>query len=71
MHQSNIDFDKKLGKKIFQSCWTCGSFVRTNDKARLALFMLDHWGMDGIKKCKPNPWGRIVNKYYMFRYRNI
>jgi hypothetical protein len=33
--------------------------------------MLDHWGIDGIKRCKPNPWGRIVNKYYMFRYRNI
>lgn len=71
MSKRDIDWDVKLKKYIFQSCWTCGKMIRTKDKKKLTLFMLDHWGMEDIKKCKPNLWGHIVNSYYMWRTRNI
>jgi len=71
MNKRDIEWDKKINKYIFQSCWTCGKMIRTKDKQKLTLFMLDHWGMEGIKKCKPNLWGHIVNSYYMWKTRNI
>ncbi len=70
-YQSKIDFDKKLPKYVSQTCWTCGRYIRTKDKARLSLFMLDHWGQDGIKRCTPTFYGKLVNKYMMWRTRNI
>jgi hypothetical protein len=70
-YQTKIDFDKKLSKYVSQTCWTCGAYIRTKDKARLSLFMLDHWGQDDIKRCTPTFYGKLVNKYMMWRTRNI
>lgn len=70
-YQSKINFDQKLKKYVSQTCWTCGAYVRTKDKEKLTLFMLDHWGQDGIKKCEPTKYGKLVSKYMMWRTRNI
>jgi hypothetical protein len=71
MSDRTVDYDKPISKYIFQSCWTCGKMIRTKNKTKLSLFMLDHWGKEGIKKCKPNLWGHIVNSYYQWNTRNI
>jgi hypothetical protein len=70
-NENDIDFDKPLPIYVFEACWNCGAILRTKDKARLSLFMLDHWGMDDIRRCKANVWGKLVKKFYMWKYRNV
>jgi hypothetical protein len=41
---NDVNFDKPLSKYIFETCIDCGKFIRTNDKTRLILFMMDHYG---------------------------
>lgn len=65
-----VDFDKPINQYIFECCIDCGKFIRTNDKAKLTLFMLDHYGMDGIKRCTHKWYGEFVYTLLNWRYRN-
>jgi hypothetical protein len=67
---NDTDFDKPLNKYIFQSCIDCGKFIRTNDKTRLLLFMMDHYGGEGVKLCKHTWYGEFVYTLLNWRYRN-
>lgn len=71
MKDNSVNFDKPIPMYIFESCWTCGKFVRTKNKVKLSLFMLDHWGQDGIKKCKPTLRGHIVKSYADWKYNDL
>lgn len=68
---NNVDFDKPISKKIFQSCIDCGRFINTNDKTRLILFMLDHYGEDKVKKCKRTWYGHAFYTLLNWKYRNV
>lgn len=50
-HQMNVNWDKPLKEPIFEDCHRCNDFIITTDKAELSLFMLDHYGKDGIRIC--------------------
>jgi hypothetical protein len=68
--KNDVDFDKKIPVYIFQSCSNCGKFVRTKNKTKLILFMYDHYGMDGIRKCNGTWYGEFVYTLLNWRYRN-
>jgi len=68
--KNNVDFDKPLPMYIFQSCIQCGKFTRTKDKTRLVLFMMDHYGVDGIRKCTKTWYGEFVYTLLNWRHRN-
>ena len=68
--KNNVNFDKPLPMYIFQSCIQCGKFTRTKDKARLVLFMMDHYGQDGIRKCSKTWYGEFVYTLLNWKYRN-
>ena len=57
---NDINFDKPINQYIFECCIDCGRFVRTKDKTTLVLFMYDHYGEDGIKKCRKTWYGKFV-----------
>ena len=67
---NNVDFDKPLPKYIFESCIYCGKFIRTNDKARLILFMMDHYGGEDVKICNKTWYGEFVYTLLNWRHRN-
>ena len=68
---NNINFEKSLPMYIFESCIYCGRFIRTKDKARIILFMMDHYGKEGIRKCSKRWYGNFVYTLLNWRYRNI
>jgi hypothetical protein len=70
MSKNNVDFDKPLPMYIFQSCITCGKFLRTKNKTNLILFMYDHYGEDGIKRCSKTWYGSLVYSLLNWRSRN-
>jgi hypothetical protein len=70
MMKNNVDFDKPIPKYIFESCIDCGRFTRTKDKAKLVLFMMDHYGEDGIKRCYHRWYGEFVWTLLNWRHRN-
>ena len=67
---NDVDFDKPLNKYIFECCIDCGKFIRTNDVTRLLLFMMDHYGGDGIKKCSKTWYGSLVYSLLNWKHRN-
>lgn len=67
---NNVNFDKPLPRYIFNSCIHCARFVRTKDKARLTLFMMDHYGADGIRKCDDKWYGLALYTLMNWKYRN-
>ena len=69
--KNDVDFDKPLSKYILESCIDCGKFIRTNNKTRLILFMMDHYGGDGIKLCSKTWYGRFVYTLLNWKYRNV
>ena len=71
MAYKEIDWDVPIKMYIFESCWNCGKFIRTKNKQRLALFMHDHWGIEESRRCRPNKFGKLVQKYYLWKYRNV
>ena len=48
---NHINWDEPINQKILQDCHKCGEFVVTDQKDELSLFMYDHYGKDGIRKC--------------------
>lgn len=68
---NNVDFDKPLNQYIFECCINCGRFTRTKNKERLILFMMDHYGVDGIKRCKDTWYGEYVWNIFNWKYRNV
>lgn len=69
--KNDVDFDKPLPRYIFESCIHCGKFTRTKDKATLILFMYDHYGEDGIKKCNKTWYGEFVYTLLNWKHRNF
>ena len=67
---NSVNWDVKLNKYVFESCINCGNFIRTNDKTRLTLFMMDHYGKDGIRLCKSRFYGKIVWTLANWKYKN-
>jgi hypothetical protein len=65
---NNVDFDKPLPKYIRECCISCGRFIKTKDKAKLILFMYDHYGEDGIKRCSNTWYGPLVYTLRNLRY---
>jgi hypothetical protein len=49
--KNSVNWDIPLPETTIEECIRCKDFIVTNDKAELVLFMLDHYGQDGIKKC--------------------
>jgi hypothetical protein len=47
-----IDWDKPIPEKLFEDCIRCGEFIISDDKAEIALFMIDHYGE--TRTCKAN-----------------
>jgi hypothetical protein len=68
---NDVNFDKPLPKYIFESCIDCGKFIRTNDKTRLILFMMDHYGGDGVKLCSKTWYGYALYTLLNWKYRNV
>ena len=68
--ENNVDFDKPINQYIFECCIDCGRFIRTKDKAKLTLFMFDHYGEKGIKRCYHRWYGEFVYTLLNWRYRN-
>lgn len=66
----NIDFDKKINQYILEVCIHCGKIIRTKDKKRLVLFMLDHYGKDNIRLCKDKFYGKIIFSLVNWKHRN-
>ena len=66
----NVDYDKPINQYIFESCINCGRFIRTKDKVRLTLFMFDHYGEEGIRRCSNKWYGEFVWTLLNWRYRN-
>jgi hypothetical protein len=48
---NNVDWDEPINQKILQDCHRCNDFIITDQKDELTLFMYDHYGKDGIRKC--------------------
>ena len=71
MKKNDVDFDKPLPKYILESCISCGKFIRTKDKTTLILFMYDHYGEDGIKKCSKTWYGEFVYTLLNWKHRNF
>lgn len=46
-----VNWDARLPEKMIQDCHRCDDFIISDDKAEIVLFMLDHYGKDGIRKC--------------------
>lgn len=67
---NNVDFDEPLNQYIFESCIRCGKFTRTKDKATLILFMMDHYGVDGTRRCKRTWYGEAVWTILNWKNRN-
>jgi hypothetical protein len=67
---NNVNFDVPISMYIFESCISCGKFIRTKDKQRLILFMYDHYGQDGIKNCSKKWYGEFVYTLLNWKYRN-
>ena len=70
MKKNDVDFDKPLPKHILESCISCGKFIRTRDKTTLILFMYDHYGEDGIRKCSKTWYGEFVYTLLNWKHRN-
>lgn len=68
--KNTINFDKKLPNYVFDSCIHCGAFIRTKDKARLTLFMMDHYGKPGIRRCRDKRYGRLFWNILNWKHRN-
>jgi hypothetical protein len=49
--QLQTNWDIPLPESIIENCHRCNDFIVTNLKHEIALFMLDHYGKDGIRKC--------------------
>ena len=67
---NNVNFDQPISKYITESCITCGKVIRTNNKTRLILFMMDHYGGEGIKRCSKTWYGYYVHTLLNWRNRN-
>lgn len=48
---NDINWDEPINQKILEHCHKCGEFIVTDQKDELSLFMYDHYGKDGIRKC--------------------
>jgi len=48
---NDVNWDEPINQKILQDCHRCNDFIITDQKDELALFMYDHYGKDGIRKC--------------------
>ena len=70
MKKNDVDFDKPLPRHILESCIYCGKFTRTRDKATLILFLYDHYGEDGIRKCRKTWYGGFVYTLLNWKHRN-
>ena len=66
-----VDYDTPLPMYIFESCIFCGKFIKTKDKTRLSLFMYDHYGQEGIRRCKKTWYGEAVWTILNWKYRNV
>lgn len=66
---NDIDYDTPFAKPIFDCCIYCGRFIRTDNKEKLILFMYDHYGQDGIKRCKDTWYGEYVWNFFNWKYR--
>jgi hypothetical protein len=69
--KNDVNFDKPIPKHIFESCIDCGAIIRTNDKTRLILFMMDHYGGEGIKRCTRTWYGHAFYTLINWKYRNV
>jgi len=49
--KNNVNWDEPISEKILQDCHRCNDFIITDQKHELILFMYDHYGEDGIRKC--------------------
>lgn len=67
---NNVNFDVPIPMYIFESCISCGKFIRTKDKQKLILFMYDHYGQDGIKNCSKKWYGEFVYTLLNWKSRN-
>jgi len=67
---NDVDFDKPFIRHISECCIHCGKFIRTRDKTRLLLFMYDHYGEDGIKRCTKTWYGSLVYSLINWKHRN-
>lgn len=68
---NDIDYDTPINRYIFECCIRCGKFIRTKDKTKLVLFMMDHYGKDGIRLCNKKWYGEFVWTILNWRYRNV
>jgi hypothetical protein len=66
----NVDYDKPLPMYILESCIDCGKFIRTKDKAKLTLFLMDHYGIAGIRRCNKTWYGKYLYTLLNWRSRN-
>ena len=66
----NIDFDKKINQYILEVCIHCGKIIRTKDKKKLILFMLDHYGSDDVRLCKDKFYGKFTFNLVNWKSRN-
>ena len=71
VYMNDVNFDKPLNKYIFESCIDCGKFIRTNDKTKLILFMMEHYGGESIKVCSKTWYGYAVYTLLNWKYRNV
>ena len=65
-----VDYDKPLPMHILESCIDCGKFIRTKDKANLTLFLMDHYGIEGIRRCNKTWYGKYLYTLLNWRHRN-
>jgi len=49
--KTEVNWDEPINQKILQDCHRCGEFIVTDQKDELSLFMYDHYGKEGIRKC--------------------
>jgi len=66
-----VDYDKPLPMHIFEACIDCGKFIRAKSKTKLTLFMMDHYGMNGIKRCSHKWYGEFIYTLLNWKYRNV
>jgi hypothetical protein len=69
--KNNVNYDEPIPMHIFQSCIDCGRFIRTNNKTKLTLFMMDHYGQNGIKRCSHKWYGEFIYTLLNWKYRNV
>ena len=69
--KNNVNYDIPLPKPILEACIDCGAFIRTKSKIKITLFLMDHYGVDGIKRCSHKWYGEFIYTLLNWKYRNV